>query len=212
MIQGSNEWLEIRLGKVTASRVTDVIAKTKTGYSASRDNYLTELAIQRFGVKDEGFTSQAMEWGTEQEPFARMMYEATKGEIVEEVGFVEHPSIKMAGASPDGLVGDLGLIEIKCPNTKTHFEYLLSGKPPSKYIPQMAWQMACTGREWCDFVSYDPRAPEGLQYFEVRYNRDNEYIEMLEAEITKFLDEVEAKYQELNDYLIKMKGDNNVSK
>jgi putative phage-type endonuclease len=208
MIQGSQEWFKSRYGNASASRISDVIAKTKSGYSASRDNYLTQLVLERFGVFDEGFSSQAIEWGHEQEPFARMMYEAQTGNVVEEVGYILHPVIAKSGASPDGLVDNDGLLEIKCPNTKTHFEYLLAGKPPSKYIPQMAWQMACTGREWCDFVSYDPRAPEGLQYFEVRYNRDNEYIEMLEAEVTKFLNEVEAKYQELNEYLNNRKATN----
>jgi putative phage-type endonuclease len=208
MIQGSQEWFRSRYGNASASRISDVIAKTKSGYSASRDNYLTQLVLERFGVFDEGFSSQAIEWGHEQEPLARMMYEAQTGNVVKEVGYILHPVIAKSGASPDGLVDDVGLLEIKCPNTKTHFEYLLAGKPPSKYIPQMAWQMACTGREWCDFVSYDPRAPEGLQYFEVRYNRDNEYIEMLEAEVTKFLNEVEAKYQELNEYLNNRKATN----
>ena len=195
MRQGSQDWFEARAGKVTASRVSDVVAKTKAGYSASRDNYLTELAIQRFGVKDEGFTSQAMEWGTEQEPFARMMYEATKGEIVEEVGFVEHHSIKMAGASPDGLIGDLGLIEIKCPNTKTHFEYLLAGNPPSKYIPQMAWQMACTGRDWCDFVSFDPRIKGSKRVFIGRYVQTEEYLSEVREAAIQFLHEADSMFQ-----------------
>lgn len=202
MIQGSQEWFRSRYGNASASRISDVVAKAKSGgYSASRENYLTQLVLERFGVFEESFTSQAIEWGHEQEPFARMMYEAQTGNVVQECGYILHPSIAKSGASPDGLVDDNGLLEIKCPNTKTHFEYLLAGKPPSKYVPQMAWQMACTGREWCDFVSYDPRSPEGLQYFEVRYMRDNEYIATLETEVTKFLKEVEKKYQELNEYL-----------
>src|SRR5690606_34281694 len=173
---------------------------TKSGYSASRDNYLTELVLERFGIPQESFSSQAMEWGTETEPLARAHYEAITGVFVDEVGYVLHPTIKHAGASPDGVVGD-GLLEIKCPNTKTHFEYLLNGEVPNKYKPQMAWQMACTGAKWVDFVSFDPRAPEGLQYFQIRYERDDEYIKMLEDEVVKFLAEVDAKFQQLKKKL-----------
>ena len=194
--QGSPEWFEQRLGNASASRIADVIAKTKSGYSASRENYLTELVLERFGIPQESFSSQAMEWGTETEPLARAHYEAITGVFVDEVGYVLHPTIKHAGASPDGVVGD-GLLEIKCPNTKTHFEYLLNGEVPNKYKPQMAWQMACTGAKWVDFVSFDPRAPEGLQYFQIRYERDDEYIKMLEDEVVKFLAEVDAKFQQL---------------
>ena len=195
-MQGTIEWKQLRAGKVTASRVADVIAKTKTGYSASRANYITELVIERFGVIGEGFTNAAMQWGTETEPLARIEYEKRNLVSVNEIDFVDHPTIAIAGCSPDGLVGD-GLLEIKCPNSTTHFEYLLAGEVPEKYKPQMAWQMACTGKDWCDFVSYDPRVPEGLQYFQVRYMRDDEYIAMLEREVIKFIDEVNAKYDQL---------------
>lgn len=204
--QGSPEWFAARMGDVSASRVADIIAKTKTGYSASRENYLTELVLQRFGVKDEGFTNAAMEWGTEQEPFARTAYELRNDVLVKQVGYVLHPTIKHAGASPDGLVGDDGLLEIKCPNTKTHFEYLLDGNPPQKYKTQMSWQMAVCERKWCDFVSFDPRAPEGLQYFEYRYMRDDEYIKMLEQEVAQFLIEVNERYQALQTKLESIKG------
>jgi putative phage-type endonuclease len=196
MEQRSPEWYAQRYGNASASRISDVIAKTKSGYSASRENYLTELVLERFGVYPEPFSTPAMEWGNLQEPFARMEYEAITGEFVQEVGYVLHPTIKHAGASPDGVVGD-GLLEIKCPNTKTHFEYLINGEVPNKYKPQMAWQMACTGAKWVDFVSFDPRAPEGLQYFQIRYERDDEYIKMLEDEVVKFLAEVDAKFQQL---------------
>ena len=195
--QGSIEWKKLRAGKATASRIADVIAKTKTGYSTSRENYLTELVIERFGVISEGFTNSAMQHGTETEPYARHEYELRNGVMIDEVDFVSHPTIKMAGASPDGIVSEVGLIEIKCADSKTHFNYLLAGSVPEKYKPQMAWQMACTGAQWCDFVSYDPRVPEGLQYFQIRYERDNEYIEMLEKEVTEFLDEVEERYTQL---------------
>jgi putative phage-type endonuclease len=180
--------------------VADVIAKTKSGYSASRANYMTELVIQRFGVLNDSFTNDAMQWGTLTEPLARIEYENRNLVSVDQVDFVENKYIKNSGASPDGIVGD-GLIEIKCPNSKTHFEYLLAGEVPEKYKPQMAWQMCCTGAKWCDFVSYDPQVPEGLQYFEVRYERDDEYIAMLEDEVMKFLAEVDAMYNELKDKL-----------
>jgi len=204
--QGSPEWFAARMGNVSASRVADIIAKTKSGYSASRENYLTELVLERFGVKEESFTNAAMEWGTQQEPFARVAYEIKNDVLVQQVGYVVHNDIDRAGASPDGLVLDDGLLEIKCPNTKTHFEYLLNGKPPQKYITQMAWQMACTNRDYCDFVSFDPRAPEGLQYFEYRYFRDNDYIAMLESEVEDFLKEVETRFNLLNKKLEEMKG------
>lgn len=200
MEQRSPEWYAQRYGNASASRISDVIAKTKSGYSASRENYLTELVLERFGVYPEPFSTPAMEWGNLQEPFARMEYEAITGEFVQEVGYVLHPTIKHAGASPDGVVGD-GLLEIKCCNTKTHFEYLLNGEVPNKYKPQMAWQMACTGAKWVDFVSFDPRAPEGLQYFQIRYERDDGYIKMLEDEVVKFLAEVDAKFQQLKTKL-----------
>ena len=203
--QGSIEWRKLRLGKATASRIADIIAKTKSGYSASRANYMTELVIERFGVLNDSFTNDAMQWGTEQEPLARIEYEKRNLVTVEQVDFVPHPSIEMAGASPDGIVGD-GLLEIKCPNSKTHFEYLLAGVVPEKYKPQMAWQMACSGRKWCDFISYDPRCPEGLQYFEIRYERDDDYIAMLESEVKQFLSEVDTKYKQLKQKLEESKN------
>jgi putative phage-type endonuclease len=195
--QGSKEWLEQRYGNASASRIADVVAKTKSGYSASRENYLTQLVLERFGIFEESFTSEAMQHGIDTEPFARATYEAANDVFVEQVGYILHKTIKHAGASPDGLIGNDGLIEIKCPNTKVHFEYLLGERVPPKYIPQMAWQMACTGAKWCDFVSFDDRAPNGLQYFEIRYLRDDDYIKMLEEEVTKFLIEVDAKFNEL---------------
>jgi putative phage-type endonuclease len=200
MEQKSPEWFAARLGKVTASKVADVIAKTKTGYSASRENYMAQLVCERMtGTQGESFSSTAMQWGTDQEPLARAAYEAVADVLVDEVGFITHPTISAAGASPDGLVGDDGLIEIKCPNTATHIDTVLSGKVPSKYIPQMQWQMACTQRKWCDFVSFDPRMPEGLQLFIQRVDFDVPYVKMLEAEITEFLAELETKIEKLNE-------------
>jgi len=192
--QGSQEWLLMRCGKVTASRVADIIAKTKSGYSASRGNYLAELVCERLtGVPTDTFKSAAMEWGTAQEPHARAAYEAVGGVLVQEVGFVPHPSIPDAGASPDGLVGVDGLIEIKCPYTATHIETMLSGKIPDRYITQMQWQMACTGSEWCDFVSYDPRMPQNMRLFLARAVRDDLAIRAMEAEVITFLQELSDK-------------------
>lgn len=200
MEQRSTEWFAARLGKVTASRVADVIAKTKTGYSTSRENYMAQLVCERMtNTQGESYSNAAMQWGTDQEPLARAAYEAAKDVLVDEVGFIVHPTIIAAGASPDGLVGDEGLIEIKCPNTATHIDTLLTDKVPSKYNTQMQWQMACTGRKWCDFVSFDPRMPEGLQLFIQRVDFDAEYVKMLEAEITGFLGELETKIERLNE-------------
>lgn len=198
--QGSPEWLALRLGKVTASRITDVLAKVKTGEAVTREDYRTELVVQRLTNKpSESFTSPAMEWGVLQEPMARISYEAHTNVFVEQVSFVEHPTIEWYGCSPDGLVGEDGLLEIKCPASKNHIKYLLSGKPPVKYVPQMQCQMAVTGRKWCDFVSYDPRLPEDLQLFVVRLERDEEYIKSMEGEVQKFLSEV-------NEMVTKLKG------
>lgn len=198
--QGSPEWFKQRYGNASASRIADVIAKTKSGYSASRENYLTQLVLERFGIFEESFTSEAIQHGTDTEPFARAAYEIKNNVMVQEVGYILHPTIAKSGASPDGKVND-GLIEIKCPNSKTHFEYLLGEKVPAKYKPQMAWQMACTGAKWCDFISFDNRVPDGLQYFEIRYMRDDEYIEMLESEVKAFLIEVDAKFELLTSKL-----------
>jgi putative phage-type endonuclease len=198
--QGSDEWFAARIGKVTASRVADVIAKTKTGFSTSRDNYMAQLVCERLtGQKSESFTNAAMQWGTETEPLARLSYEVAQNVLVDEVGFIPHPSIIMAGASPDGLVGDDGLLEIKCPNTATHIETLLSQSVPGKYNTQMQFQMACTGRKWCDFVSFDNRLPNELQLFVKRVPRDNEFIKQMEDEVVKFLNELDIKIAQLMD-------------
>ena len=198
MNQQTAEWFAARLGKVTASRVADLVAKTKSGYSTSRENYMVELALERItGARQEAFTNGAMQWGTDTEPLARAAYEAHTGELVEEVGLIVHPGIPMAGASPDGLVGKDGLLEIKCPNSATHLKTLRSGKPETKYVTQMSWQMACTGRAWCDFVSFDPRMPEGLQLFVTRVQRDDHYIRILEQEVAEFLREVDSMVAEI---------------
>ena len=197
--QGTQEWFQDRCGKVTASRVADVVAKTRSGYSASRDNYLAQLVCERMtGAPAESFTNAAMQWGTEQEPFARAAYESAKDVLVEQVGFIHHPNIDGSGASPDGLVELFGLVEIKCPNTATHIDTLLTQSVPGKYITQMQFQMACTGRQWCDFVSFDPRMPTKAQLFVKRIQRDDVFIKEMESEIKKFLAEVTAKVEQLN--------------
>lgn len=190
--QGTSEWMAMRLGKLTASRMADVLATTKSGPSASRKNYLAQLVAERMtGQPGETFSgSAAMLWGTDNEPLARAEYEMLKDVMVDQVDFVSHPTIEWLGASPDGMVGNDGLVEIKCPNTATHIDYLLANKVPTKYIPQMALQLLCTGRAWCDFVSYDPRMPEKLKLFVVRYTTDAEYLEKVAAEAILFLAEV----------------------
>lgn len=193
MIQGSEEWIAARLGRLTASRVNDAIAKTKSGWGASRANLQASLVAERLtGTAQDTFTNAAMQWGTATEPMARSAYEFFYDVTVEQVGFVEHPAIPMAGASPDGLVGDDGLLELKCPNTATHIETLLSQTVPSKYIVQMQFQMACTGRQWCDFGSFDPRLPERMRLWVRRVPRDDGHIEQLEKLASEFLAEVEA--------------------
>ena len=207
IIQGTDEWFAARLGKVTASRVADVIAKTKTGYSTSRDNYMAQLVCERLtSQKGESFSNAAMQLGTDTEPKAREAYMAARFEIVTEVGFVNHQTIEDAGASPDGFVGDLGLIEIKCPNTATHIDTLLSQTVPSKYNTQMQWQMICTGRHWCDFVSFDPRLPTELQLFIKRVEYDPVFGAMLEKEVIGFLKELDNKIEQL----MKVKNGNNL--
>ena len=186
--QGTDAWFQQRLGKVTASKIADIVAKTKSGYSTSRANYMAQLVVERLtGVKTESFTNAAMEWGTQTEPLARAAYELKQGIMVDEVAMIDHPTIPMSGASPDGLVGEDGMIEIKCPNTATHIDTVLADKTDKRYIYQQQWQMACTGRKWNDFVSFDPRMPDNLQLFIKRVERDDELIKELEAEVVKFL-------------------------
>ena len=196
--QRSDQWFAARIGKVTASKVADVIAKTQSGYAASRANYMAQLVCERLtGQREEFFISGAMQHGTDTEPLARAAYESRYDVLVDEVGFVPHPSIEMAGASPDGLVGDDGLLEIKCPNTATHIDTLLTQTVPSKYNTQMQFQMACTGRSWCDFVSFDNRLPEELQLFVKRVPRDDVFIKQTEDAIVKFLAELDDKINKL---------------
>jgi putative phage-type endonuclease len=200
MEQRSPEWYAARLGKVTASRVADVMAKTKSGYGASRANYMAELLCERLtGQKTDSFVSAEMQRGTELEAQARDGYALLNDVKVGEGGFFDHASIPMFGASPDGLIGTDGLVEFKCPNTATHIDYLLSQSVPGKYQTQMQAQMACTGRAWCDFVSFDPRLPDNLQFFVKRVQRDDAFIAAMLTEIAAFLAELSAKELQLRN-------------
>lgn len=203
MIQGSTEWFVARRGFASASRMADILAKTKSGPAASRANYAAQIVAERLtGVVESSYTSAAMQRGTELEPEARAAYSFMRDVDVQEVGFILHPTIEWSGASPDGLVGDDGLVEFKCPSTATHIETLETEKVDRRYILQMQWQMACTGRAWCDFASYDPRMPPGMSLFIKRVPRDPELIAELESEVTLFLSEIQktidglrAKYE-----------------
>lgn len=198
--QGSPEWFAARLGKLTASRIADATAKTRSGWGAGRKNYMSELIIERLtGQPAQSFSNAAMQWGTETEPQARAAYEWRTGCDVELVGFVDHPVYPMAGASPDGLIGDKGLIEIKCPNPATHVDTLLSEKIPVKYIKQIQFQMICTNREWCDYVSFDPRMPEGMELFIRRVERDDEMGTDLDYMAREFLAELDEKESQLRE-------------
>lgn len=201
MEQRTEEWFDARLGCVTASRTADVMAKTKSGYAASRANYMADLICERLTQeRSGGFSSAAMQWGTETEPMARAAYEFVKSVDVEETGFVLHPHIQNFGASPDGLVGKDGLVEIKCPNTNTHLETILSDTIPRKYIIQMHVQMLCTKRKWCDFVSFDPRLPVDLQIYVKRVELDNNLEMDIEDEVNLFLEELNAKVADLKKW------------
>ena len=206
--QRTDEWFQQRLGKVTASRISDVIAKTKTGVSTSRQNYLVQLVSERLtGKKGDSFVNQAMLDGIERESAARELYERTRGVSVTEVGFFDHPVIKNSGASPDGAVNAeedgkyAGLIEIKCPIETTHTNTLMSKSVPSKYMPQIQWQMASVSPnvKWVDFISFNPNFPDTMQLFVARVERDNDYIAELEAEVVKFLEEVEQTIIKLKE-------------
>lgn len=191
--QGSPEWLADRIGKATGSRAKDIRAKIKTGEAASRKNYRTQLVTERLTgtVQDSGFINDAMKWGIEQEPFARMAYETHTGLRVDEVGFIYLSDIA-AGCSVDGLIGTDGMVEFKCPLPTTHIEWLTAGTIPSEHKAQILHNLWVTGRKWCDFVSYDPRFPENLQLLVVRYERNEAEIEEHASEVIQFLSEVDA--------------------
>lgn len=194
-MQQTDEWFASRAGKVTASRVADVLAK---GRGATRAAYMAEIICERLtGEKAEGFTSAAMQWGIDHEADAVAAYEFMTNATTELVGFVSHPTIANFGASPDRLVGGDGLLEIKCPNTATHLEYMLTETIPRKYVIQMQTQMACTGRKWCDFISFDPRLDVEYQLWIKRVHRDDDFIAEIEEAVTAFLLEVDEKLESL---------------
>lgn len=199
IVQGDAEWFAIRCGCVTASRVAEALSFLKKGgSSAEREKYKWELLTETVtGKPVEHYVSPYMDEGRENEPLARTGYELARDVEVEQIGYAHHPRINRTGASPDGLVGNDGLVEIKCPKTDTHLKYLLGGVVPEEYIPQMMWQMACTGRKWCDFVSYDRRVPEDLSLFVVRLERDEKVIAEMEAGVEQFISELNAMCDKL---------------
>lgn len=198
--QGTDQWKQARVGIATASRFGDVIAQTRSGYAASRKNYMAELVVERLtGLPADSFTSTAMAWGTETEPVARLEYSLATGNAVEETGLWIDDVLPI-GASPDGFVNKDGTLEIKCPNTATHLETLMSKKVPRQYVAQIQGQLLLTDRKWCDFVSYDPRLPENAQMIIIRVERDQEYIDNLLKELTKFLDEVDEQVKFVKEY------------
>jgi hypothetical protein len=192
--QGSEEWIEARIGMVTASRAADVIATLKRGgEAAARASYRSELLCEILtGQPYPQYVSQDMEWGRLQEPFARAAYELEQDVLVETCGLIVHPEVERFGASPDGRVGEDGLIQIKCPTTRTHLDWMLGGVVPVEHIPQMLAEMSCTGRKWCDFVSYEPRLPSHLQLFIRRYMRDDKFLATLESEVKHFVRELDS--------------------
>ena len=198
--QGTQAWHDSRRGQVTASRIVDVMAK---GQGITRAKYMAEL-IDKLTTTEQppSYTNAYMEWGIEQEPKARQLYEFVSGNTVEEVGYFPHPSIERSGASPDGIVttpDDQGLLEIKCPATSTHRNHLLTGKIDKRYIYQMQFQMACAEKQWCDFVSYDPRMINpNLRLSITRVERDNELIEIIETAVIEFLDEMKQQLEQLD--------------
>lgn len=199
IVQGSPEWVAIRLGRATGSRINDVMAQGKSGApSASRANYRAQLVAERLtGTLADGYTNEAMERGKEIEADARRAYAFRTGCQVDEAGFYQHPTIAMSGASPDGLIGDDGVVEFKCPNTATHIDTLRGGSIPRVYQLQMLWEMACTGRKWCDFVSFDPRLPESMTLSITRIHIDADRLAEVELEVRKFLAEVDEAVADL---------------
>ena len=199
IVQRSPEWFSARAGKVTASSIYKVMARTKTGWGADRANYHAQLVAERLtGITAESFSNAAMQWGTDTEPQARAMYSLDAEGPVSEIGFLDHPRIVFSGASPDGLVGDAGMVEIKCPNTATHIATLTGAPIDRKYLYQMQWQMACADRQWCDFASFDPRLPAEMQLHVRRVERDAELLAELESEVSAFLAEVAATVEQLS--------------
>ena len=207
--QGTDAWKAARCGRVTASRIKDILAKGKSGAeSASRRDYRMQLACEILTgqPQEDTFYSKEMAWGNEQEPYARPAYQVSEGVLVDQVGMVLHPETDRAAASPDGLIGWdgenvlEGLIEIKCPKTATHIGYIQAGGVPTDYQSQMIWQMACTGAKWVDFVSFDPRLPDNLQLYICRFTPTPDQIQEVEREVARFINEVDCLVSTLKRY------------
>ncbi len=198
--QNSAKWIWARTGRITASRICDLMATLKRGgEAASRRDYRAELIAERLTGKAENrYVSKEMRYGSEQEPFARTAYEIRTENIVDQVGFVFHPRLDFSGASPDGLIREDGGVELKCPKTTTHLAYMAAGIVPKEYEDQMLWNMACAEREWWDFVSFDPRLPEKLRLFIVRMPRNEERIAEIEREVTKLNHEMDTICEQLD--------------
>lgn len=195
--QGTPEWFAARLGKPTGSGYSNVLSK---GQGKTRQAYLVKLALERAtGEMEEGFTTQAMKDGTEREPFARALYESTKGVFVDEIGFCLHDTLE-TGVSPDGLIGTDGMVEIKCPMPATHLEYLKRQDEPPTYTAQIQGQLWITGRQWCDFVSYHPKFPENAQLLIRRVFRQEDYIRQLAEEVERFIADVKAEAEFIRTY------------
>jgi predicted phage-related endonuclease len=199
--QGTEAWLAERAGHASASTFKDILAKIKSGEAASRRQLRLKLATERLtGLPVETYKNAAMEWGNQTESLARLAYEAASGNLVEETGFLKHPSVKWCGGSPDGLIGDDGGFEAKCPFVSTvHVETLLNGGIPSEHMAQVQGLMWVTNRKWWDFVSFDPRMPAHLQLHVFRVKRDEGYIKQLAADVVVFLNEVDLLVAKLNE-------------
>ena len=200
--QRSDQWHAARCGSLGASQIADAISKSKDGkaFGSTSANLRAKLVVERLtGIQEDSFKSAAMQHGIDNEEAARLAYEARTGAFVTEVGLYKHPFLEGTHASPDGLVGEDGLVEIKCPNSATHIDTLKTGKVPTKYVYQMQWQMRCTDRQWCDFVSFDSRLPENLRLFVKRIHRDAEMLAKLEADVKLFLDGVKADVELLQE-------------
>jgi putative phage-type endonuclease len=194
LVQGSAEWRMARCGSLGASAIADALAKTKTGWGASRANVMARLILERLtGVPQDIYQTQAMLDGVEREPEARAAYQFMTSAEVREVGLIMHPILAGTHASPDGLIGEDGLLEIKCPQPAAHLATLLGEPIPQKYIYQMLWQMRCANRAWCDFVSFNPQFPPEMQLFIQRIRRDDAAIFDMEKDIGAFLTELDEK-------------------
>jgi exodeoxyribonuclease (lambda-induced) len=197
--QQTADWVTMRVGMCTGSRVADVVTRLKKGgYSAARGNYLMELVVSRLtGLTPDHFVNDAMRWGIEQEQYAVAAYEMEHDVMAEKIGFAMHSKIDWFGASPDRKLGNIGLMEVKCPTSGVHLGYLMEGVVPLEYQPQMLAEMACAEREWVDFVSFDPRMPKKLQLFVKRFHRDEALIKLMEQEVIQFLGEVDEQHQKI---------------